>query len=285
MTASLRAGVFGVDAGAGTAAAVRAPLPFEALIFDVDGTLADTEELHRQAFNEAFFACGVDWRWSPYLYAELLQITGGKERIAGYIDRLPLSATQRSGLLRLVPQIHSSKTRLYRELVELGHLRPRTGVKRLMMEARSAGIQLAIASTTSPSNVDSLLRASFGSEAPQWFAAIATGDVVSNKKPAPDIYNLALTMLDVPPHRAIAVEDSAIGVRSAKAAGLFTVATPSIWTIGQDFAAADLVLTSLGDPEQPLYALDERRIGARFLGIETLAALHAAALQLEDLHA
>jgi beta-phosphoglucomutase-like phosphatase (HAD superfamily) len=184
MTASLPEGTLGVDGGAGTAAAVRKPLPFEALIFDVDGTLADTEELHRQAFNEAFFACGVDWRWSPHLYAELLQITGGKERIAAYIDRLPLSAVERSEFLRLIPQLHASKTRLYRELVELGHLRPRAGVKRLMMEARSAGIQLAIASTTSPANVESLLRASFGNEAPYWFAAIATGDVVSRKKPA-----------------------------------------------------------------------------------------------------
>jgi HAD superfamily hydrolase (TIGR01509 family) len=285
MTASLPEGAFGVDEGAGTAAAVRKPLPFEALIFDVDGTLADTEELHRQAFNEAFFACGVAWRWSPHLYAELLHITGGKERIAAYIDRLPLSAMGRSEFLRLIPQMHASKTRLYRELVELGHLRPRAGVKRLMLEARSAGIQLAIASTTSPANVESLLRASFGNEAPYWFAAIATGDVVARKKPAPDIYELALTMLDLPPQRAIALEDSAIGVRSAKAAGLFTVATPSLWTIGQDFAAADLVLTSLGDPEKPLYALDERRIGASFLGLETLATLHAAALRLEEIHA
>lgn len=284
MSSLMRAIVSGADA-AGAAAISRQPATFEALVFDVDGTLADTEELHRQAFNEAFFACGVAWRWSPCQYAELLQITGGKERIAEYIERLPLSAMERSEFVRLIPQIHGAKTQLYRELVELGHLRPRAGVKRLMMEARSAGVQLAIASTTSPSNVESLLRASFGSEALQWFAAIATGDVVSEKKPAPDIYYLALTMLDVPPHRAIAIEDSAIGVRSAKAAGLFTVATPSVWTIGQDFAAADLVLTSLGAPEQPLYALDERRIGAKFLGLETLAKLHSAALPLEVTHA
>jgi HAD superfamily hydrolase (TIGR01509 family) len=173
---------------------------------------------------------------------------------------------------------------VYRELVELGHLRPRAGVERLMAEARSAGIQLAIASTTTPANVESLLRASFGNESLQWFDAIATGDVVSKKKPAPDIYHLALTMLDLPPERAIAIEDSSIGVRSAKAAGLFTVATPSLWTIGQDFAAADLVLTSLGDPGLPLYALDEQRIGAKFLALRELAVLHAAASHTEDTH-
>src|ERR1700753_153889 len=100
---------------------------FDALIFDVDGTLADTEELHRQAFNEAFFACGVSWRWGPALYAQLLQITGGKERIAHYISQQQLSAAERVRLLRLIPQIHSAKTRVYLELLSQGHLRPRPG--------------------------------------------------------------------------------------------------------------------------------------------------------------
>ena len=132
-------------------------LTFDALIFDVDGTLADTEELHRQAFNEAFFACGVDWRWGPALYAELLQVTGGKERIAEYISRRQIPASERGRLLRLIPRIHAAKTRVYRELVALGHLHPRAGVVRLMREARSAGVKLAIASTTSAENVESLV--------------------------------------------------------------------------------------------------------------------------------
>jgi HAD superfamily hydrolase (TIGR01509 family) len=248
---------------------------FDALVFDVDGTLADTEELHRQAFNEAFFACGIDWRWGPALYAELLQITGGKERIAEYISRHQMPASERGRLLRLVPQMHAAKTRIYRELVALGHLHPRPGVVRLMKEARAAGVKLAIASTTSPENVESLLWASFGIEASRWFSAVATGDVVPRKKPAPDIYNLVLEKLGISPERAIAFEDSAIGVRSAKAAGLFTIATPTLWTIGQDFALADLVLTSLADPDKPLYATDELRIGAKCLGLEQLAVLHS----------
>ncbi len=102
----------------------------DALIFDVDGTLADTEELHRQAFNEAFFACGVSWRWGPALYAELLLITGGKERMAGYLSQQTVSAAERRHLLGLIPTMHAAKTRLYRELVALGHLRPRAGVRR-----------------------------------------------------------------------------------------------------------------------------------------------------------
>ena len=260
----------------------RRPLTFDALIFDVDGTLADTEELHRQAFNEAFFACGVGWRWGPALYAELLQVTGGKERIASYLSQQRVAATERGRLLRLIPQIHATKTRLYQELVALGHLHPRDGVLRLLTEARAAGLKLAIASTTSPQNVESLLTSSFGIDAVSWFTVIATGDIVARKKPAPDIYNYALERLGVEPRRAIAFEDSAIGVRSAKAAGLFTVATPSLWTIGQDFRAADVVLTSLADPERPLYAVDELRIGAKFLGLDQLETLHSAASMLKE---
>lgn len=270
----------------GEAAGVIAPgcrhLPFDALIFDVDGTLADTEELHRQAFNEAFFACGVSWRWGPALYAELLKTTGGKERMASYLSQQRVSATERGYLLRLIPQLHATKTRLYKELVALGQLHPRPGVRRLIMEARNCGLKLAIASTTSPENVESLLTASFRSDAVGWFDVIASGDVVPCKKPAPDIYNFALERLGVPAQRAIAFEDSEIGVRAAKAAGLFTVATPSLWTVGQNFTAADVVLTSLADPERPLYAVDEIRIGAKYLGLDQLESLHSAALHLEE---
>jgi HAD superfamily hydrolase (TIGR01509 family) len=249
----------------------------EALIFDVDGTLADTEEVHRRAFNLAFGACRLDWNWDPALYGELLRVTGGKERIGSYIERLQAPPRERQRLRDLVPDLHRTKTRLYRELIGLGQVQARAGVRRLVMEARQAGIRVAIASTTSPENIEPLITAGFGRYAMTWFETIVTGDVVANKKPAPDIYNMALRSLRVSAAHAIAVEDSAIGVESAKAAGLFTVATPSIWTQTQDFAKADLLLGSLGDPDQPLDFDDETRLGAKYLSLERLAALHAAA--------
>jgi beta-phosphoglucomutase-like phosphatase (HAD superfamily) len=249
----------------------------EALIFDVDGTLADTEEVHRQAFNLAFGVCRLDWVWDAPLYRDLLRVTGGKERIASYIDRLRLQPGERRSLQELIPEIHRAKTRLYKELIEVGQVRVRPGVRRLMMEAREAGVRVAIASTTSPENIEPLIAAGLGPQAMNWFDAIAAGDVVANKKPAPDIYNVALQALGVDPARAVAVEDSAIGVESAKAAGLFTVATPSTWTQTQDFTAADLLLESLGDPEEPLAPQDQLRLGARFLSLQRLTALHAAA--------
>ena len=249
----------------------------DAIIFDVDGTLADTEEVHRQAFNLAFSACRLDWIWDEALYGELLRVTGGKERIASYIERLRLPVTEQRCLNDLIPEIHQAKTGLYRELLQVGQVKVRTGVRRLMMEARGAGIRVAIASTTSPENIEPLITAGLGRQALDWFDTIATGDIVANKKPAPDIYNVALESLGVASARAIAVEDSAIGVQSAKAAGLFTVATPNIWTRAQDFKAADLLLGSLGDPDEPLAKADEMRVGAKFLSFERLAALHAAA--------
>jgi HAD superfamily hydrolase (TIGR01509 family) len=249
----------------------------EALIFDVDGTLADTEEVHRQAFNLAFGACRLHWIWDAQLYGELLSVTGGKERIASYIERLCLPAAEQRRLNGLIPQIHQAKTHLYQALIGAGRVKARSGVRRLMMEARNKGIRVAIASTTSPGNIEPLIAAGLGPEAMDWFDTIAAGDVVANKKPAPDIYNVALKSLGVDPAHAIAVEDSAIGVASAKSAGLFTVATPNIWTRTQDFKAADLLLGSLGDPEEPLAPADEVRLGAPFLSLERLAALHAAA--------
>ncbi len=249
----------------------------EALIFDVDGTLADTEEVHRQAFNLAFGECRLEWVWDVPLYGELLRVTGGKERLASYIERLRLPSTEQRCLTALIPEIHEAKTRIYRELIEVGKVRPRSGVRRLMIEARNAGIRVAIASTTSPENIEPLITAGLGRQAMDWFDTIAAGDVVARKKPAPDIYNVALKALGVDPRSAIAVEDSAIGVESAKTAGLFTVATPSVWTQGQDFASADLLLASLGDPDEPLAPADEQRLGARYLSFERLAQLHAAA--------
>lgn len=273
--------------GAGSAARA-APLPseeleigrqrIEALIFDVDGTLADTEEAHRQGFNDAFDAHGLEFRWSRELYSELLQVTGGKERLAAFFARAVVTASERERLFDLIPRLHATKTSFYIERIELGRVPVRSGVRRLMAEARAAGVKLAIASTTSADNVAALLEGSLGDEALAGFSVIAAGDVVPRKKPAPDIYQLALRRLGVTARCAVAFEDSAIGVAAAKAAGLLTIATPSDWTRGQDFAAADLVLPCLADPDSPLGPADAWRIGAPYLGLEQLAILHAATL-------
>lgn len=253
-------------------------LRIEALIFDVDGTLADTEEAHRESFNDAFRAHGLQYSWGPDLYRELLQVPGGKERLAAFFGRTRLGDSERARLHGLIPRLHATKTSFYLERMSLGRVPLRPGVRRLMAEARAAGVRLAIASTTSPENVAALLEGALGYEALDAFSVVATGDAVPRKKPAPDVYLLALSRLGVNARGAVAFEDSPIGVAAAKAAGLLTVAMPGDWTRGQDFAAADLVLPCLGDPGAPLSAADAWRIGAPYLGLEQLAIFHAATL-------
>jgi HAD superfamily hydrolase (TIGR01509 family) len=248
-------------------------MTLEALIFDVDGTLADTEETHRQAFNYAFVRYGLDWDWSRSLYRELLRISGGKERIAHFIAALAVSCADKARLLRLVPAIHSAKTELYTELIGDGRCTLRPGVMRLLTEARDAGLKLGIASTTTSANVNALL-ARHGAPC---FHTMASGDLVPRKKPEPDIYDSVLATLGLSADRCVAFEDSANGVRAAKAARLFTVVTPSQWTVGEQFDGADLELPHLGDERCPLPPEQARTVGAPWLGLEQLRALHTAA--------
>lgn len=227
-------------------------MSIDALIFDVDGTMADTEEAHRVAFNNAFERYKLGWKWSQDAYRELLKTTGGKERIAAYLATKTLSSSDRKRLTELIPAIHAEKTKFYSSFVADGGLPLRDGVARLMEEALSAGCRLAIASTTTAANVDALLGATLGRRGIEMFSVIACGDQVRAKKPAPDIYRLALQHLGVDADRAIAFEDSHNGLLAATRAGLRTVVTPTYWTEDHDFSAASLVLPSLGDPQRPL---------------------------------
>ncbi len=217
-----------------------------ALIFDVDGTLADTEELHRQAFNSAFLEMALGWDWGREQYRKLLEVSGGKERIGHYIEQLPLEPPQRRALRESVPMIHATKTRIYKDLVEAGRLAFRPGIKCLLTEARAAGIKLGIATTTTLDNVNALLNSALGGRGADWFEAVGAGDQVEQKKPAPDIYNLVLSTLRVPRHECVAFEDSLNGMRAAKAAGLFTIVTPTQWNDDHDFAGADLLVRDIG---------------------------------------
>lgn len=242
------------------------------LIFDFDGTIADTEETHRQAFNDAFMRFGLDWEWSKPLYRELLKISGGKERIVAYIGTLPVSVAENARLCALAPALHRTKTELYTELIADGRCLPRPGVVRLLDEAREAGLKLAIASTTTAANVEALLTRQLGRSGLRHFHTIVSGDLVSRKKPAPDIYRLALSMLGLSADECVAFEDSLNGLRAAKAVGLFTVVTPSQWNEGENFGEADIVLPHLGDREHPLPPDQAAALGAPWLGLEQLAS-------------
>lgn len=227
-----------------------------ALILDVDGTLADTEAAHLAAFNCAFAAQGLGWRWSSSDYIRHLEVAGGKERLSAYIDGLPVGAAERRALLLRVPDIHRVKTELYSGLVACGAVALRDGVARLIHEAECAGVRLAIASTTTRENIDALLLGQLGTRALERFAVIGAGADVARKKPASDIYDHVLDQLGESAADCVAFEDSAHGLTAAHGAGLFTVVTPTEWTRGENLEAADLLLSSLASCESPLMEIE-----------------------------
>jgi HAD superfamily hydrolase (TIGR01509 family) len=233
------------------------------LIFDCDGVLSDTErDGHLPAFNQTFAEFGLPVTWSVADYGEKLRIGGGKERMASLLTerfvreaRLP---TDPEALGQHVARWHKRKTELYRARVLAGELPPRPGVRRLIDEALAAGWQLAVASTSAEESVRAVLEVAAGGENARRFAAVLAGDIVARKKPAPDIYALALERLNASAESTIVIEDSKNGLDAASALGLSCVITVNGYTEHEDFSAAALVLDHLGDPGRPLTVLANR---------------------------
>jgi len=214
------------------------------LLWDVDGTLADTErDGHRVAFNMAFDEAGHKREWDVPTYGELLAVTGGKERIRFDIDRggmHEMPAEEIAGL-------HARKTIHYQTLIAEGRIPLRSGVRRLLEEAYAAGITLGVATTTTPSALDALIEHSLGHEWFDRFAVLAAGDIVPAKKPAPDIYTYALEKLGMSAANTVALEDSENGWKAADAAGIKCVVTVNDYTRAHDFTGADLVVSEFGE--------------------------------------
>lgn len=217
----------------------------QALFFDVDGTIVDTErDGHRVAFNAAFREFGYDDVWDVDSYHELLQVAGGKERMRRHFER---SGRFPAGVPdALIAALHTRKTEIFIGLIQAGRLPLRLGVRRLMTEALDAGLRLGICTTANERSVQALRQAMLP-DIP--FEVVLAGDVIRRKKPDPEIYQLALARTGLPAEAAIAIEDSANGVRAGKAAGMFVVATTNGYTEREDLSGADLVLTALGDPD------------------------------------
>jgi HAD superfamily hydrolase (TIGR01509 family) len=245
-----------------------------AVLFDVDGTLADTErDGHRPAFNAAFAELGLDWEWGVELYGELLAITGGKERIRHFIENHAPAELAREGLDDWIARLHKVKTRHYVEALERGGIPLRPGVARLIRQLREANIKIAIATTTTPENVTGLLKSTLGEDSPGWFDVIGAGDIVRGKKPEPDIYHWVLDRLALAPEQCLAIEDSKNGLRAALAAGLDTVVTVSDYTRLQDFTGACAVLSDLGEPAQPFTVLKGNQQNRGWVDVELLMKL------------
>ncbi len=230
----------------------------QALIFDVDGTLADTEEYHRIAFNESFANAGLDWNWSVSLYDELLGVTGGKERINHFIQlQHPDFAKEAniSDLSSYIADLHKIKTIRYNQKLEQGLVALRPGVQRLINEAHQSGMRMAIATTTTMENVSTLIECTLGKASLSWFEVIVAGNMVAAKKPAADVYLAVLERLSLPASECLALEDSQLGLQSALAAGITTIITQNHFTRKHDFKNATLVVDHLGEPDLPFKVL------------------------------
>jgi HAD superfamily hydrolase (TIGR01509 family) len=220
----------------------------QALIFDCDGVLVDTErDGHRVAFNRAFSTLGLPFEWSTEEYGRLLRIAGGKERMRSYFEEIgwPVEAVDRDALVK---RLHQLKTDYFIHLIESGELPVRSGINRIVDEAFSAGIRLAVCSTSNERAVLGVVRRLLGLERYAKFTGIFAGDVVSRKKPDPAIYQLAVERLQLDPTLCLVIEDSHNGLVAANRAGIACVITTSTYTVAEDFHQAVAVYPELGDP-------------------------------------
>ncbi len=219
----------------------------KALIFDCDGVFVDTErDGHRVAFNRAFAQKGYSFQWDIELYGELLKIAGGKERMRFFFDEngWPLDISDKEAFIK---EMHKLKTDLFMNIIDSGQLPLRAGVKRLVDEAIAENITLAVCSTSNERAVNLVVERLLGSDRKEKFSVILAGDVVSKKKPDPEIYNLAKKHLGLAPEECVVIEDSRNGLIAAKEAGMKCVVTISSYASDEDFTEADKVVGELGD--------------------------------------
>jgi len=248
----------------------------KAIIFDVDGTLAETErDGHRIAFNRAFSESGLDWNWDEELYGELLAVTGGKERIRYFLSHFHTDFQYQGDIDELIINLHAIKTRHYVALLEEHAIALRPGVIRLINEIRDAGLQLAIATTTTPTNVTALVKSTLGEHALDWFDCIAAGDIVPAKKPAPDIFDYCLEQIGLSADECLVFEDSANGVLSSLAANIPTVVTLNNYTHNDDFSGAITVLDHLGEPDSSCQVIAGEKIKGDYVTVDDLRQLHS----------
>jgi HAD superfamily hydrolase (TIGR01509 family) len=251
----------------------------KALIFDCDGVLADTErDGHLVAFNQMWREKGVNWQWSVDQYIEKLKIGGGKERMLSLARDADFRAAYKvpdsdEEWSQTVAEWHKRKSDLYKELIASGALPGRPGVKRLAEEALAHGWTLVVCSTSALSSVQAVLQHVMGAETAASFAGVFAGDVVKAKKPAPDIYNLAVDNLHLNPADCVVIEDSRNGLLAADAAGMACVITFNQITRHEGFDEAAIVLSSLGDPDGERAVVVRNRTTANPAGFFTAGDL------------
>ena len=249
-------------------------MKLNAILFDVGGTIAESEEIHRVSFNEAFKEFGLNWYWDEAIYRELVFIGGGKERIKHYITRAWPEMLKQKNLTKYIESVHKIKGQIYEEFLNDSQLKARPGIIRLLKELKNEKIRLAIVSDTTEANLINLFKKGLGINPIEWFEILAHGGCTIQKKPSPDIYLWTLERLKLPPESCLAIEDAPRGVDSAIDAGLKVLVTPSIYTLEEKFEKSSLLLSHLGEPEEPFNVIKGDAFGHSFVDLDLLKKIH-----------
>lgn len=243
-------------------------MPLKALIFDVDGTIAETEEAHRAAFNVAFAEFGLPWHWDRVKYRELLKVGGSVERMRHFMTTE--APELRDRFAAIIDDLFAFKTAEYGRRVRGGDVVLRPGIRRILDDARREGVRIAAATTTGRTNIETLLISTIGADMLAAFEVLATGDTVKNKKPDPELYLNALAGLGLAAKDCLAIEDSEIGLTAARRAGIATLVAPSSYTTGEPTGGAIAVVDHLGDPGDPCRPLYGERPSGDFVTLDDM---------------
>jgi HAD superfamily hydrolase (TIGR01509 family) len=245
-------------------------MKLKGIIFDVDGTIADTEEIHRQAFNQTFNEFNINWHWSEDDYRKILFISGGKERFKKFLHEDETLKSKIENPERFILELHKQKSEYYRSILESGDIQLRPGIVRLINEARDKKIQLGIATSSSIANLTALFNKTLNIEPNELFNSIVASDTVQDKKPSPAVYQCVLAGLGLSAESCIAIEDTQNGNLSALAADLKTVITTHAYTIDNDFTGAAIVINHLGEPDNAFTVSHGTACGKSYVDIELL---------------
>jgi HAD superfamily hydrolase (TIGR01509 family) len=242
-------------------------MKLKGIIFDVDGTIADTEEIHRQAFNQTFEEFNINWYWSVEKYREILFISGGKERFKKFLNEDKELKSRIENPNHFILGLHKRKSELYRAILEHDNIELRPGVIRLINEARDKKLKLGVATSSSMANLTTLFHKTLNIDPSDLFNSIVTSDTVQDKKPSPAVYQCVLAGLGLDAENCIAIEDTQNGNLAALAAGMKTIITTHAYTIDNDFRGASIVANNLGEPEEPFSLSQGNNFGQSYVDI------------------
>ena len=241
-----------------------------AVLFDVDGTISETENFHRKSFNESFKEFNLDWFWDEAIYKELINIGDGKERIEYYIKRAWPEMLEYKNLTKYINSIHKVKNEIFKDFIMDSEITFRPGVLRLINELKENDIRIAIVSSTKQEDLLTLFKNGLNMNPNSTFDLIAHGECTKNKRPSPEIYEWILEKLRIAPQSCVAIEDSLRGLKSAVNANINVLVTPSIYTTNENFEEANVVVTSLGEDDKPFEVIKGKTYGNKLVNIDLL---------------